>query len=101
MITNMMKIVGSGTLLVQVDHGHALLVLYDDVIEICDMWIDEDYRQLGQGEWLLNECMRIAKSLMYKKIVLHVEVGNDAAISLYGKRGFNIMAEEYHMEKSF
>jgi ribosomal protein S18 acetylase RimI-like enzyme len=96
-----MKILGSGTLFVEVDHGHALLVLYDDVIEICDMWIDEGYRRMGQGEWLLNECMRIAKSLLYKRIVLHVEKSNNAAINLYQKRGFHTIAEELHMEKSF
>ncbi len=100
-MTNTMKVTGSGTLFIEVDHGHALLVLYDDVIEICDMWIDEGYRRMGQGEWLLNECIRIAKSLGYKRIVLHVEKDNDAAASLYEKRGFRIKNEEYHMEKAF
>ncbi|KKN20107.1 hypothetical protein LCGC14_0938900 [marine sediment metagenome] len=100
-MTNTMKVTGSGTIFVEVDHGHALLVLYDDVIEICDMWIDAGYRRMGQGEWLLNECLRIAKSLSYKKAVLHVDIDNEAAISLYEKRGFRTMGREYHMERTF
>ncbi len=100
-MTNTMKVTGSGTIFVEVDHGHALLVLYDDVIEICDMWIDEGYRRMGQGDWLLMECIRIAKSLLYKKIVLHVEKNNNAATNLYQKRGFRIITEEFHMEKTF
>jgi ribosomal protein S18 acetylase RimI-like enzyme len=53
------------------------------------------YRGKGYGTELLNTAKILAKELGFKKIVLEVVSTNDAAMRLYLKTGFKLIASYY------
>ena len=62
--------------------------LKEDDFYISVIVVDEEYRNMGIGAFMLNEAVRIAKERDCKKIVLDVDKDNLIAQSLYKKFGF-------------
>jgi len=56
--------------------------------------IDENYRNNGYGEKLLNYIIEYAKNGNYNDIVLYVYKFNENAIKLYEKKGFKILTQD-------
>jgi len=63
--------------------------LKEDDFYISVIVVREKFRNRGVGTFLLRESIVIAKERGCKKIVLDVDVNNNAALSLYNKFGFN------------
>ena len=55
---------------------------------IAHLAVDERSRWLGIGKALLEKAAQDASEQNFKKLVLDVEIGNDKAIALYRKAGF-------------
>ena len=56
--------------------------------------IDENYRNNGYGEKLLNYIIEYSKNGNYNDIVLNVYRFNENAIKLYEKKGFEILTQD-------
>jgi diamine N-acetyltransferase len=63
-------------------------------IVIDNIVIDENYRNNGYGEKLLNHIIEYAKNGNYNDIVLNVYRFNETAIKLYEKKGFKIITQD-------
>jgi len=63
-------------------------------IVIDNIVIDENYRNNGYGEKLLNYIVEYAKNRNYNDIVLNVYRFNENAIKLYEKKGFKIITQD-------
>ena len=63
-------------------------------IVIDNIVIDENYRNNGYGEKLLNHIIEYAKNGKYDDIVLNVYGFNKNAIKLYEKKGFKILTQD-------
>jgi len=63
-------------------------------IVIDNIVIDENYRNNGYGEKLLNYIIEYAKNGKYNDIVLNVYRFNENAIKLYDKKGFKIITQD-------
>lgn len=59
-------------------------------VHLLNIAVHPDYRNLGIGKALLDECILIAKKRQVKSIWLEVRVTNLIAIDLYKKSGFQI-----------
>jgi len=55
---------------------------------VYDLWVAPEHRQKGVGSFLLSEAERWARARGYPKIKLEVSEANAAALSLYGKLGY-------------
>ena len=64
-----------------------------DEAEILQMVIDLPFQKNGYGFLLLNEIVDILDKENIQQIFLEVRVGNDGAIKLYDKLGFNIIGK--------
>jgi diamine N-acetyltransferase len=63
-------------------------------IVIDNIVIDENYRNNGYGEKLLNYIIEYAKNGNYNDIILNVYRFNENAIKLYDKKGFKIITQD-------
>jgi len=63
-------------------------------IVIDNIVIDENYRNNGYGEKLLNHIIEYAKNGNYNDIVLNVYRFNENAIKLYEKKGFKTITQD-------
>jgi len=63
-------------------------------IVIDNIVIDENYRNNGYGEKLLNHIIEYAKNGKYNDIILNVYRFNENAIKLYEKKGFKIITQD-------
>lgn len=59
--------------------------------ELHDLFVYPEYRRQGVGQALLDHLFAKARQAGCKRVYLEVRVGNDAAIRLYARNGF----EEY------
>jgi len=62
---------------------------------IAHLAVDAGFRRQGIAQALLEKAERDAHALKLKKLVLEVEIGNDKAISLYHKAGFELVNTVY------
>jgi DNA-binding MarR family transcriptional regulator/GNAT superfamily N-acetyltransferase len=58
--------------------------------------VEPSARGLGIGQRLVEECIRFARQVGYKKIVLWTQSELKAARGIYQKTGFRLVAEEAH-----
>ncbi len=72
----------------------------DDEYLIAHLAVNEGFRRQGIAQALLVKAEDDALSLGLRKLVLEVEIGNDNAISLYRKAGFEIINTVYFNEKA-
>ena len=63
-------------------------------IVIDNIVIDENYRNNGYGEKILDYIIEYAKNGNYNDIVLNVYRFNENAIKLYKKKGFKIITQD-------
>lgn len=72
-----------------------------DQIDIMNIVVDEEYRNKGIGNELLQFVLCKAKEMNIKEIMLEVNVNNSNAIKLYTKNKFEICStrKEYYLNK--
>jgi putative acetyltransferase len=63
------------------------------VCELRKMYFLPEVRGLGLGEALLRRCLATARGFGYRTCYLETLGGMDAAVALYGKLGFERLAE--------
>jgi len=69
-------------------HKKRKYIVLDNIV------IDENYRNNGYGEKLLNYIIEYAKNGNYNDILLNVYKFNENAIKLYEKKGFKILTQD-------
>jgi len=67
---------------------------------IAHLAVDEHFRRQGIAQALLAKAEQDTRSHGLHKLVLEVEIGNDKAISLYKKAGFEIINTVYFNDKA-
>jgi ribosomal-protein-alanine N-acetyltransferase len=72
--------------------GYAVLSVAAGEAHILNLCIDPMYRELGYGERLLDEILRLARDAEVNEIFLEVRPSNQKAIALYKKKGFRNIA---------
>lgn len=79
--------------------GYLEIRLVDGVIDIMNLFVNEDERKKGIGTALMNEMIEKEK---YNRIMLEVNENNNEAIRLYTKLGFKeiSMRDRYYGEDS-
>jgi DNA-binding MarR family transcriptional regulator/GNAT superfamily N-acetyltransferase len=60
------------------------------------LYVEPAARGLGIGSRLVNECVRFARQVGYKKMVLWTQSDLDAARHIYKKAGFHIVEKKKH-----
>lgn len=72
--------------------GYSILSVAAGEAHILNLCIDPKFRQLGYGEKLLDELLRRAAQAEVREVFLEVRPSNEAAIELYRKKGFRLIA---------
>ena len=72
--------------------GYSILSVAAGEAHILNLCIDPKFRQLGYGEMLLDELLQRAAHEEVREILLEVRPSNEAAIALYRKKGFRLIA---------
>lgn len=72
--------------------GYAVLSVAAGEAHILNLCIDPMYRELGYGERLLDEILRLAQEAEVREVFLEVRPSNEKAIALYLKKGFRNIA---------
>jgi Leucine-rich repeat (LRR) protein/ribosomal protein S18 acetylase RimI-like enzyme len=60
----------------------------DNVGQIEDLVVEEEYRKMGIGSRLINHMRSLAHQHGYKRIQLAADIHNDNALAFYTRRGF-------------
>ncbi len=60
------------------------------------LYVESDARGLGIGARLVDECLRSARELGYRKMILWTNSILDSARRIYQARGFELIKEEQH-----
>ena len=80
--------------------GSVFLVNKDDITaKLRLLYVEEAARGLGIGRRLVEECIRFARQVGYKKITLWTQSNLTAARTIYEKAGFQLVGQQNH--KSF
>lgn len=72
--------------------GYSVLSVAAGEAHILNLCVDPQYRELGYGERLLDEILRMSHDEEVKEIFLEVRPSNEKAIALYMKKGFRNIA---------
>jgi DNA-binding MarR family transcriptional regulator/N-acetylglutamate synthase-like GNAT family acetyltransferase len=80
--------------------GSVFLVKKDDITaKLRLLYVEPSARGLGIGKRLVEECLRFAKQVGYKKVTLWTQGNLAAARGIYEKAGFTLVGQQNH--KSF
>ena len=83
--------------------GYCWITPENDGLYIQALTIANKYRGKKFGQELLKRTIEYIKSTQYNKVILHVSVGNNPAIYIYEKFGFEIIGTDvdfYSSEES-
>ena len=72
--------------------GYAILSVAAGEAHILNLCVDPNYRELGFGERLLDEILKMADAAEVREVFLEVRPSNEKAIALYRKKGFRQIA---------
>jgi len=72
--------------------GYGILSVAAGEAHILNLCVDPTFRELGYGELLLDELLRVSERESVREIFLEVRPSNEKAISLYAKKGFRNIA---------
>lgn len=72
--------------------GYSILSVAAGEAHILNLCVDPKFRQLGYGEQLLDEVLKRAAHAEVREIFLEVRPSNEAALELYRKKGFRLIA---------
>ena len=72
--------------------GYGVLSIAAGEAHILNLCIDPTHRARGYGEQMLNEMLGRARSAGVEEVFLEVRPSNEAAITLYRKKGFHQVA---------
>ncbi len=72
--------------------GYAILSVAAGEAHILNLCVDPEFRARGYGERVLDELLYRARSASVREIFLEVRPSNEAALSLYRKKGFHKIA---------
>ncbi len=72
--------------------GYSILSVAAGEAHVLNLCIDPKFRELGYGEQLLDELLSRARDEGVREIFLEVRPSNEAAIGLYRKKGFRLIA---------
>ena len=65
-----------------------------NTLNIINFLIEDDYRNMGLGSYLLNHVLlEVKKSQIFKRIILNVRTSNLSALKLYKNYNFRIIRE--------
>lgn len=91
------RLVGQGSTAVRVLErngeiiGYGILLVSLDEAEVANIAIRRDLRGCGFGACLLDAMLEHARECGVKRVVLEVRESNEAALSLYASRGFDVV----------
>lgn len=83
------QILGYGSVQIILDEG-----------QVCNIAVDEEYRNKGIGKSILNSIINLCKERDVKKVFLEVSETNVNALGLYKKVGFTIIGQRENYYKS-
>ena len=73
--------------------GYVEVFYLDDCGFVCNLCVVQQCRGIGVGSSLLDFCLGLCRDAGMNSLFLTANPGNDAAISLYNKRGFQQVSE--------
>lgn len=99
------EFIGEGNLVIKSDEKD--YTIPNKRVHISHLMVKKEFRNQGIGAEILDFLIETAKKMGYSEISLGVDCGNDAAVHIYRKKGFEIFfidkdeqGEYYKMLKS-
>ncbi|UYP01318.1 GNAT family N-acetyltransferase [Oceanotoga sp. DSM 15011] len=80
--------------------GIAMAVFESEFVGVFDLIINEDFRRLGHGEYIMNFILNYSSERGYRKSYLQVLSDNESAFKLYEKLGYKTVYNYYYMVKN-
>jgi len=82
---------------IEIEKGFIEFIQVADFADIHDVFIEEEHRGLGLGNFLMQQFLAEMKARNVRHVTLEVRVDNLKAISLYEKSGF----EKINVRKNY
>jgi GNAT superfamily N-acetyltransferase len=79
--------------------GHVFLVKDPeraDTAKLRLLFVEASARGMGLGDALVRECVTFARAAGYRRVMLWTQANLSAAVKIYARAGFRLVAEEPH-----